>query len=129
MNNDETKKKMKEQLAQSEKVIAQAKGMIEKMREFFKPFGADLDSEENIFLNSPHISPEGRKQAMEAIEKMKGDHANQYKNYCEFIDSVCNGDGMDQVRNDIKENRKIFEQPSPQENKIQKRPVRKMRLF
>jgi hypothetical protein len=78
---DEFSEQIKKRIKKNEQLIAEAKETIQKMRDFWKSLGADLDSGENIFLNSPHITPEGRRQAMEAISKMEKEYETRYQRY------------------------------------------------
>jgi hypothetical protein len=78
---DSFSEQTRKQIEKNEQLIAEAKETIQKMRDFWKSLGADLDSGENIFLNSPHITPEGRRQTMEVISKMEKEYEARYQQY------------------------------------------------
>ncbi|MDR0727512.1 MAG: hypothetical protein LBF26_01280 [Puniceicoccales bacterium] len=78
---DTFSEQIKKQIEKNEQLIAEAKETMQKMRDFWKSLGADLDSGENIFLNSPHLTPESKRQALEAISKMEREYEARYQQY------------------------------------------------
>ncbi|MDR2341235.1 MAG: hypothetical protein LBD72_02825 [Puniceicoccales bacterium] len=78
---DSFSEQTRRQIEKNEQLIAEAKATIQKMRDFWGSLGADLDSGENIFLNSPHLTPESRQQAVEAISKMEKEYESRYRHY------------------------------------------------
>ncbi|MDR2667791.1 MAG: hypothetical protein LBB38_02000 [Puniceicoccales bacterium] len=84
-DSDEFSRKLQEQIKRNNLVIAEAKKAIDKMRDLFKSLGADLDSGRNIFLESPFLSEESRRQAKEAIAKMEEEMAARHAEYKKSI--------------------------------------------
>ncbi|MDR1456829.1 MAG: hypothetical protein LBI34_02110 [Puniceicoccales bacterium] len=92
---------VKKQIEKNERIIAEAKETIQKMRDFWKSLGADLDSGENIFLNSPHITPEGKRQALEAISKMEKEYETRYQRYRVMNPMVVNEANLPETFNEV----------------------------
>jgi hypothetical protein len=78
---DEFTRKLREQIKKNNESIAEAKRTMERMRTFFRSLGADLDSGHNIFLDSPLIDEEDRRQTKAIIEKMEEELEAQYQEY------------------------------------------------
>lgn len=69
-----------EQVKKNRQLIQDTKDLIEQMRQLFKSLGADLDSGRNIFLESPYLTPEMRKETTKCIREIeKGLKANYNK--------------------------------------------------
>ena len=80
-NIDEFSKKLTEQIERNNLAIAEAKKAIDKMRDLFKSLGADLDSGRNVFLESPLLSEEGRRQAKDVIASMEKEMDAKHAEY------------------------------------------------
>ncbi|MDR0340477.1 MAG: hypothetical protein LBH53_02880 [Puniceicoccales bacterium] len=78
---DEFSKKIQEQIEENNRLIGKARRTMDEMRAFFRAFGADLDDGRNIFLESPLLSEESRRQANETIRKMEEEMKAQYQEY------------------------------------------------
>jgi ribosome recycling factor len=124
---DDVLKKTNEIIAESEKVVREAKESIEKMRKFFWSLGADLDAGENIFLNSPHLTEEGRRQVAQTIEKIENEKGNEMKNYGKFLQELSReflGDlAAEEMRKKAEESN-----VSTAPRTIKRRSIRKMRI-
>ncbi|MDR0679054.1 MAG: hypothetical protein LBF24_02280 [Puniceicoccales bacterium] len=80
---DEFSEKIKKQIEENNRLIGKAKRTMDEMRAFFRAFGADLDSGHNIFLDSPLLSEESRRQAKETVQKMEEEMKARYQKYRE----------------------------------------------
>jgi hypothetical protein len=77
----EFSQRMKKQIEKNNRLIGEARQTVDEMRAFFRSLGADLDSGRNIFLESPLLSKESRRQAEETIKKMEEEMKAQYQEY------------------------------------------------
>jgi hypothetical protein len=124
---DEFTKKIEEQIAKNNDIIAEAKQTMEKMREFFKSMGADLDSGRNIFLESKELTDEGRKQAEEIIRKFEREFEEKYDEYRgNFQPLPGEKERPASLKKALEEDQRRYNEE--QAAKVKKRGVRKMRL-
>jgi hypothetical protein len=124
---DEFSKKIEEQIAKNNAIIAEAKKTMEQMKAFFKSLGADLDSGRNVFLESKDLTAEGRKQAEEIIQKFEKDFEEKYEEYRENFQPLP-GEKMppSSLKKALEEDQRKYNEE--QAKKAKKRGVRKMRL-
>ncbi|MDR2677487.1 MAG: hypothetical protein LBB26_02900 [Puniceicoccales bacterium] len=126
---DTFSEQIKKQVEKNEQLIAEAKETIQKMRDFWKSLGADLDSGENIFLNSPHITPEGRRQVMEVISKMEKQYEARYQQYRAANPRLTVDEPVPETFQEVMKMKNGPTKPSfAKASQVEKRRVKKMRI-
>ncbi|MDR3117778.1 MAG: hypothetical protein LBT98_04430 [Puniceicoccales bacterium] len=116
------------QIEKNNKLIAEAKETIERMRTLFRSLGADLDSGDNIFLNSKELSPEGRKQAEGIIAKLEQEYEERYQQYRETVRALPGAHPIPEtLREAMAESQRRYNEAKAKERPA-KKGVKRLRL-
>ncbi|MDR1435807.1 MAG: hypothetical protein LBI39_01195 [Puniceicoccales bacterium] len=120
---DEFADRLKKQIEENKLLIAETKQAMDKMRNFFKGLGADLDSGRNIFLESPLLSEEDRRQTMEAIGRMEEEMAKKHGDHLKSSMRV-----PADRKSDEEADREEVERQHPVAQAPRRKSLKKMRL-